>query len=305
VRSARLRHSLRSALIPDEISSAPSDPPEVPTRFNGAALRVLLAEDNAVNQRLGRLMVEKLGHRVDTVGNGLEAIEAVQRVPYDVVLMDVEMPEMDGLEATRAIRRRLPANRQPQIVAITAGALVEDRHACTEAGMDDYMAKPIRLEILDAALTRVAAARNESAMILPGQTTEPDADPGGERTIHTAAINAHVIDVLVGDLGDSGASAVAELMVSYLDDIDVQLAAIHTANANHDLEIVGSVSHKIKSSTALLGANTFAELLNDICIAARRDGVGLPHLMTLLDEEHDRVVTEMTSTLRRLTPALH
>jgi CheY-like chemotaxis protein len=159
---------------------------------------VLLAEDNAINQRIGRLMLEKLGHHVDTVGNGREAMEAVQRVPYDVVLMDIEMPEMDGLEATRAIRRELPAHRQPQIVAMTAGALVEDRQACTEAGMDDYMAKPVRLGVLDATLIRAAAARNESAMISPGQITESDGGPNGESTIHTAAISANVIDTLVG-----------------------------------------------------------------------------------------------------------
>jgi CheY-like chemotaxis protein/HPt (histidine-containing phosphotransfer) domain-containing protein len=257
---------------------------------------VLLAEDNAINQRLGRLMLEKLGHHVDTVGNGREAIEAVQRVPYDVVLMDVEMPEMDGLEATRAIRRQLPAHRQPQIVAMTAGALVEDRRACTEAGMDDYLAKPIRLDVLDDALTRTVTARNEPAMI---------ADPSGETTIHTAAIDANVIDTLIGDLGDDGATTVADLIASYLDDIDDQVAAIHAANANHDLQIVASVAHKMKSSTALLGATTFAGLFNDICEIARDSGVGLDHLLTLLDEEHRRVVSEMTETLHRLTPALH
>ena len=305
VRSARLRHSLIDALSPDGMSSAPSELPEVSTRTKLAALRVLLAEDNAINQRIGRLMLEKLGHHVDTVGNGREAIDAVQLVPYDVVLMDVEMPEMDGLEATRAIRRELPAHRQPQIVAMTAGALVEDRQACTDAGMDDYMAKPVRLEILDATLTRAAAARNESAMIPPGQITESDVDPNGARTIRTAAINANVIDTLVDELGDGGTTIVAELIVSYLGDSDDQLAAIHAANANHDLQIVGSVAHKIKSSTALLGADTYAGLLDDTCVSARNGGVGLDHLMTLLDEEHRRVVSEMTETLHRLTPALH
>ena len=305
VRRERLRHSLHNALSPDGISVVSSDLPEVSTRTKLAALRVLLAEDNAINQRLGRLMLEKLGHHVDTVGNGREAIDAVQRVPYDVVLMDVEMPEMDGLEATRSIRRELPAHRQPQIVAMTAGALVEDRQACTDAGMDDYMAKPVRLEVLDATLTRAAAARNESATITPGQITESDVDLNGARTIRTAAINAKVIDTLVDELGDGGTTIVAELIVSYLGDCDDQLAAIHAANANHDLQIVGSVAHKMKSSTALLGADTFAGLLDDTCVSARGDGVGLDHLMTLLDEERIRVVSEMTETLHRLNPALH
>jgi CheY-like chemotaxis protein len=86
------------------------------------------------------------------VANGREATEAVRLAPYDVVLMDVEMPEMDGLDATRSIRRQLPVSRQPRIVAMTASALVEDQSACSEAGMDDYLSKPVRLGELEAAL---------------------------------------------------------------------------------------------------------------------------------------------------------
>jgi CheY-like chemotaxis protein len=120
-------------------------------------LRVLLAEDNAVNQRLGRLMVEKLGHRIDVVGNGHEATEAVHLVPYDVILMDVEMPEMDGLEATRIIRRALPISIQPKIVAMTANALEEVRQACTDSGMDGYLSKPVRIGELDTVLREATA----------------------------------------------------------------------------------------------------------------------------------------------------
>ena len=96
-------------------------------------------------------MVEKLGHHIDVVANGREATEAVHLAPYDVVLMDVEMPEMDGLEATRIIRRMLPQWKRPRIVAMTASALAEDRRSCSDSGMDDYLAKPVRLGDLDAA----------------------------------------------------------------------------------------------------------------------------------------------------------
>ncbi len=152
VRAGRLHHTLRDVLGADGSSSALASPPTPGQATVGAALRVLLAEDNVVNQRVGRLMIERLGHRVDVVANGQEAREAVQAAPYDIVLMDIEMPEMDGLAATRAIRRELPASGQPRIVALTASALLEDRRACNEAGMDDYLAKPVRLQELGAVL---------------------------------------------------------------------------------------------------------------------------------------------------------
>jgi PAS domain S-box-containing protein len=152
VRSTRLQHALRSALMRGALEAAPDPQQAIETAEEQTVLRVLLAEDNVVNQRLGRLMVEKLGHHVDVVANGREATEAVRLAPYDVVLMDVEMPEMDGLDATRSIRRQLPVSRQPRIVAMTASALVEDQSACSEAGMDDYLSKPVRLGELEAAL---------------------------------------------------------------------------------------------------------------------------------------------------------
>ena len=122
-----------------------------------APLRILLAEDNLTNQKVARLMLTKLGHYVDTVSDGAEAVQAVHRAHYDAVLMDVHMPELDGLAATRQIRGGLPAHRQPFIAAMTASALVEDRTACAAAGMDDYLAKPVRASDLVALLADVAA----------------------------------------------------------------------------------------------------------------------------------------------------
>jgi CheY-like chemotaxis protein len=137
-------------------------------------LRLLLAEDNPVNQKLAVRLLEKMGYRVDSVASGLEVLAALRGRTYDVILMDVHMPEMDGLEATRQIRREWPATGQPRIIALTASAMQNDRDQCIDAGMDDYVTKPVRIDELEGALERCAPKsrdENESAAPpIPGAT---------------------------------------------------------------------------------------------------------------------------------------
>ncbi|MCS6813836.1 MAG: response regulator, partial [Cyanobacteria bacterium] len=123
--------------------------PEMP-----ANLRILLAEDNAVNQKVAIHMLQRLGYRTDLAGNGLEVLEALQRQPYDVVLMDVQMPDMDGITAAERICSQWSSAERPRIIAMTANAMHGDREACLDAGMDDYISKPVRLEELAQALSK-------------------------------------------------------------------------------------------------------------------------------------------------------
>ena len=115
-----------------------------------------------MNQKLAIRMLQKLGYRADLASNGIEAVQSVERQTYDVVLMDVQMPEMDGLEATRALTRRMPPARLPRIVAMTANAMEGDREMCIAAGMDDYVSKPIRPDKLAEALLQVRPAENSA-----------------------------------------------------------------------------------------------------------------------------------------------
>ena len=129
---------------------------DVQTLRSAAELVVLIAEDNVLNQKIIVRMVRGLGCSVDAVANGLEAIDAVQRRRYDVVLMDIRMPDMNGLEATRSIRQQLPADQQPHIYALTAGIGPDERQACYEVGMNGFVAKPVEVEQLALLFSELA-----------------------------------------------------------------------------------------------------------------------------------------------------
>ena len=142
------------------VAAPPARPKIDPTMAARHPLRILLAEDNVVNQKLALRLLQQMGYRADLASNGIEAVESVQRQAYDVVLMDVQMPELDGLDATRRLCALLPAGRRPRIVAMTANAMQGDRELCLEAGMDDYLTKPIRVERLVEALNTVTPRKD-------------------------------------------------------------------------------------------------------------------------------------------------
>jgi PAS domain S-box-containing protein len=154
VRASQLYDALVGVLTEQAGEPAALEATAGETAAQPSSLRILLAEDNAVNQKVALRLLDKLGYRADVAANGREALEALERQRYDVVLMDVQMPEMDGLEASRQITERWPAESRPRIIAMTANAMLEDREACFAAGMDDYLAKPVRPEELASALSR-------------------------------------------------------------------------------------------------------------------------------------------------------
>jgi signal transduction histidine kinase/DNA-binding response OmpR family regulator len=229
-------------------------------------LRILLAEDNVVNQKLAIRLLEKLGYRADIAGNGVEALEALERQPYDLLLSDVQMPEMDGVEATRRILERWGPDERPWIVAMTAEAMQGDRERFLAAGMNDYVMKPIRIEELVAAIER-APRRVDAA---PGV-----AGPVDER----------VIERLVESTGGDE-SFVAELIDQFRADA---LGLVETARAGLAAGDAGEVHravHTLTSNAATFGATDLAvqcRQLEELAKSGSLDGAG-PRLDAIGDQ---------------------
>jgi CheY-like chemotaxis protein/HPt (histidine-containing phosphotransfer) domain-containing protein len=237
-------------------------------------LRILVVEDNAVNQQLVLLMLQKVGYRADVAANGVEALEALERQPYDAVLMDVEMPEMDGLEATRRIHGRSPRERRPHIIAVTANAMQGERELCIQAGMDDYIAKPIHIDELTAALSR---ARQR-----------PGASP------QTSSVDEAVISKLVSSLGEQGRESVAALIETFLGHVPKQIATLSTASARGETDDVRREAHTLKSNAASFGALRLAELCRELEAGVKTGTLdGAPDLIVGIVTELERVTDEL------------
>jgi len=208
-------------------------------------LRILLAEDNAVNQKVALRLLARLGYRADVAANGLEAIEAVKRQPYDVVLMDVQMPEMDGMEASRRIKGGEAGSAIPRIIALTADAMQGDRERCLAAGMDDYVTKPIHVEALVAALSKT---QTQSAPDDP----EPEAPPVIDRKKFEEFRDA------------MGADFIGEVLEVFNEDAPALLQSLHQALAANDPELFRRSAHSLKSNSAAFGAVALAELAREL-----------------------------------------
>jgi PAS domain S-box-containing protein len=259
---------------PDEEPAVEAEPPE--SMADERPMRILVVEDNAVNQQLALLLLEKVGYRADVAANGVEALEALERQPYDVVLMDVEMPEMDGLEATRRIHQRW-AKQRPHIVAVTANAMEGERELCLQAGMDDYITKPIRMEDLTAALAKGAQRTPAQAPVL-----DPD-----------------VVQRLIGSFGDP--QSVRALIDTFLEHAPGQMQALREGAERGDAEGVRRTAHTLKSNAATFGASELADRSRDL-EARTKEGIleGASGLVARIERELRRA----TEALKRLREEL-
>lgn len=286
VKPSQLYDALTAALStqPARVEPAPAESPFDERMAESHPLRILLAEDYVVNQKVAIRTLERLGYRADVAENGLEVLQALARQPYDVVLMDIHMPEMDGVECTRAIRRELPASRQPRIIAMTADAVAGARQDCIEAGMDDYIAKPFRVEELRRAL-----AATPQLAAWPGQRARP------------ATVDAeHPIDrAILERFSDALGDATAEIVGEYIAELPSQTSLMRDAARRGDAQTLERTAHSLKSASALLGAMRLSELCRRLELHCREVGAeGTQDLVGRVCAESERVREELEKHTR-------
>jgi signal transduction histidine kinase/DNA-binding response OmpR family regulator/pSer/pThr/pTyr-binding forkhead associated (FHA) protein len=256
-------------------------------------LRILLADDNNINQKVTSLMLEKLGYRTDVVSNGLEAVEAVEKIPYDVVLMDVEMPQMDGLTATSTILTKTSIQSFPYIIALTAYALSETRNQCLQAGMKDFLVKPIRLENLALALqqaAKVIAADQQPLAQEKFKETIAENLPSASENVSLPTLDHQVLGSLRSLAGAKAKTFLTEIIEQYFEDTPQKLQVIQQAIDNQDATALRQAAHGLRSGSANLGAIAVADLcrqLEDLARSGTTQGSSIT--MELLIQNYPKV----------------
>jgi len=237
-----------------------------------AQVRILVVEDNPTNQMVARISLEKEGYTVDVAANGREALAAIGRFPYDLVLMDVAMPEMDGLEATRRIRKLNGPSARVPIVAMTAHAYREERDEMIAAGMDDYLPKPVPRIRLLAKVGQWAGVISPEA----SDTQKPPSDdlPDAPVAVAGAAANGSLDETVLQRLGQElGPEVLPQLVAKFIEHTGNRLDRIDSALADEDLEALAAETHALKSGAATFGAMRLSELASETENASRRGDV--------------------------------
>ncbi len=274
LRRRRLLHTLGALFAADSDQGHTKKSRWDETLAERQPLRILIAEDHAVNQTLATALLARFGYHADLVGDGKLALEAVLRKQYDLVLMDVQMPNMDGLEATRRIKQERPAG--PRIVGMTANVFAEDRAQCFAAGMDDFLPKPMREEELLRALHN--SARPDNTVLMARDAATKSTDPQTIRELFDLPSFERLV-----------ALGITSSMASYVEeDVQTKLPRLERAIANADYAEVEALSHGFKGTCASIGAVSIHERFAALETGARARGVLDVHLVSLLRSDLER-----------------
>jgi two-component system, sensor histidine kinase and response regulator len=257
-------------------------------------------EDNPVNQKLAKLQLNKLGHEAHVVGYGVEAVEAATRLPYDVILMHCQMPEMDGYDATREIRRRQGAERHSTIIAITAHAPEGDREKCLAAGMDGFISKPVNPQTLEKVLIESIGKRPE---LTAADNADPAAKPAlqvGEAINQTNVSNVErrpALDPVTREtLREEGADVITELSDMFLGDLPIRMKNAGDAFQRADAAAIAFEMHRLKGGAANFGAHELVARCRAIKLVGRSgDVTSAKRLYDQMIAEFDRVIAALQS----------
>jgi len=296
-------------------------------------LRILLAEDNLVNQKVALRTLERLGYRADPVSDGEEVLTSLHRQVYDVVLMDVQMPVLDGLAATVRLRNELPSDRQPYVIAMTANAMQGDRERCLKAGMDAYLSKPFKVNELVTALLNsrfLSHPANETSGINGIGNSQPNRNGSlrpargvqteqshsstdshettGEQSPASAPINWDTLSRLQRDLGDDSGQFLGELIDGFLTDTSAHLEKLKPAIESSDFALLHRTAHTVKSTARMLGADALSLLCAEMEMQTAETHDAKTNLSThsLASTLHDRaqeIITEFARVHRAFRAA--
>ncbi len=264
-------------------------------------LHILLAEDHPVNQKVVRLMLERLGYRADVVGNGLEVIEAFHRQLYDVVLMDIQMPELNGIQATQQLRTLLETGQQPRIIALTANALGVERDEYIAAGMDDYLSKPFNVLQMREALEKCMPINIEN--VDPALQMQPvSSSASGAPEPASGSIDIALLKEYFPYEGED-IKIVIELAQEFIVDTDERMNRLEEHLRKGDHLAFSVTAHTIKGACLSFGAKTFSALCKEM-EAIGKSGVldGAPEILAQAQSEYTRVRVELPNILKEMLP---
>jgi len=274
-------------------------------------LRILLAEDNSVNQQVALLLLGQLGYQADVVSNGLGVLQRLRRQPYDVVLMDVQMPEMDGLATTRHICQAWPlapaleGTPRPRIIALTAYATQENWEQCLKAGMDDYISKPIRLEKLINSLSQCQpqAGKYQGIRSATPYTSLPSVKRNGPGTSHSLSSNpldAKTLQALRKMAGPKATEVVPQIINNYLEEAPQLLQAIRAAAVASDAVALRETAHSLRGASANLGAVSLCQLCQALEATANAGSmIGALTKVSQVETEYETVKAALQMELQQ------
>ncbi len=294
IKSLHLHTALNKILAEGKTVAPTTRPAELPVSptFEPAPLKVLVAEDHEINQKLVLRILKKLGYQADVVNNGVEVLQALHQCSYDVVLMDLQMPQMDGIATTRAIRQQWPLSCRPYIIAVTASAMEGTQDDCLTAGMDDYVSKPIKWQELERALRCAygTLAINSPPGAIESDRAAPILNNSPPEEEPVAILDLDALRTIQQVAGVDGQVFLEEMIDCYLTDAVPLLDAMSQAIAQRDGEELNQAAHPLKVMSASLGATKLAQLCKNLEKLGKLGDVPAdPLWVAQLHQEYERV----------------
>lgn len=293
-------YNILARILGGKIAKISQPRPELPTIDHKLAskhpLKILLAEDNLVNQKLALTILERMGYQGDVVVNGVEVIKALEQRSYDLIFMDVHMPEMDGLSATQIICQEIEPSSRPYIVAMTANAMQGDRERCLAAGMDDYLSKPIKLEDLVKVIQQCQSLEVKNGNKPPALLSSRQIS----QQLSSTAINFNQLKDTFRALDDETQEC-SILVKTYLEETSKQIENIYQAAKEEDVKALEDIAHLVKSSSATLGAIKLSQLCQDLEMTGRNQSLNdAKEVIYQLQKEYEEVKLTLENVLVKL-----